>query len=367
MYKLSALTISKCLITAIHLLLFRFIKEIHGQEVQLDPNGMEVVSPCSSDLRAGLDFYIVRGIVNDTTGKLSNLIDFETNKTSTNKYQTICTISLTTCITPNPQHCYCAAQKGNIYEIVVNRSAFLSESNAVIRIKWESTSGVSVVSNELQVPKIYDLDSVTTSLTLNDAPATCPLAITRGSVIKFQCQNSPSPCYLTIAVNEDVVKGEHSATYTVTYDPMSYSTHNFTFSYSISGGPTQTTNCRVDIAKSSDPSLKFATWCIVLVVIFYIGIVVTVIIVIAILYFIKASKMLSNLFKIFVVFLVFAEILCIILIIVFALAKPSTNDPEPGSNILAQWKIMLIIYCVFQGALLIAAVVFAIIYRIRAA
>ncbi|CAL1531793.1 unnamed protein product [Lymnaea stagnalis] len=244
MYK-QFLTITGCLTTAIFLYFFR-CDGVQGQSVYLDPTSVRSVSTCSSGLRDGLDFYIFRGIVDATTAKMSNVVDFQVRLTYSNRFAFLCTVSLLTCVTPNPQPCYCAVQRGSVYEIVANRPADISYSNAMIRIYWESVSGASVFSNELKVPTIYDMNDVTTSLTLNDAPMACPATVSLGSVIKFQCQHAPSPCDVKIFVDgRQVVKGEHTATYTVSTNITIGMLYSFTFTYSVCGGSFNTTACFV--------------------------------------------------------------------------------------------------------------------------
>ncbi|CAL1531789.1 unnamed protein product [Lymnaea stagnalis] len=249
MYK-PTLTFTGYVATVIYLYIL-ICSRVQGQSVHLDPTSVGSISTCSSGLRDGLDSYSVRGSVNATTAKFSNLVDFYIRTASFKDFIYLCTASLVTCVTPNPQPCYCAVKTGNIYEILANRSAVLSDSNAAIRIQWDSSSGGSVVSNELQVPKIYDVNYVTTRLTINDVNMTCPAIVAHGSVIKFQCENSPSPCDIFIAVNHtEVANGEHNATYTVPTDLKLYSEHNFTFSYSVCGGAITSKTCPVTIDKN---------------------------------------------------------------------------------------------------------------------
>ncbi|CAL1531795.1 unnamed protein product [Lymnaea stagnalis] len=246
MYK-PTLTITGCVTTVIYLYIFS-CSTVQGQSVTLDQTSVGSVSTCSSGLRDGLDFYIFRGIVDATTAMFSNFIDFSIMTESSNSFQYLCTVSLFSCLTPNPQPCYCAVRKGDVYEIVANKTATLAYSRAMIRIQWHSSSGVRIVSNQLQLPTIYDVNAVTTSVTINDAYMSCPTTVTFGSVFKFQCLNAPSPCEVTISLNgKVVVKSEHIATYIVPTNLTLNSRHSFTFSYSVCGGHVKSTTCQITI------------------------------------------------------------------------------------------------------------------------
>ncbi|CAL1531788.1 unnamed protein product [Lymnaea stagnalis] len=251
MNKSIILPMRRCVANIIYSLLFSLCTELHAQTIILD-SSFGVGATCSRDLRAGIDFFIARGYVDATNGKFSNFVDFQIQTKDSNNFNDLCTASLITCVIPNPQPCYCAIRYGNIYQIVANRSAVLADSNAKIRVQWNSVDGTNVWSNVVQVPKVYDLNAVTTRLALNDAPMTCPTTVPPGSVIMFQCQKSPSPCTVSISLNDtEVAKSEHNATYTVSNDLTSRSTHNFTFSYSVCGAPANHTTCPVKIENGS--------------------------------------------------------------------------------------------------------------------
>ncbi|CAL1548005.1 unnamed protein product [Lymnaea stagnalis] len=401
MSKPPALTISRCMTTLVYLYMFSHTPDcVYGQSVYLDPTLEGAVSPCSSGLRDGLDFYIFKGIVNATGGKLSNLVDFQISLTSSNNFTYLCTASLVSCSTPNLQPCYCAENNSYIYQIVANRSAIISNSKAPIRIQWASTSGTNVTSNILYVPPIYAPNTARTTLTIESASWDCSNTVTLnyGQTIKFECSDSPSPCEVSIAVNNtELVKLEKIATYTVSKNLTSNTTYIFKFSYSVCGGVITQTTCPAIIAEEVTTTTTTSTsavtngtttlttgttvtvpttnsttaahvtvtppctlnckiWAIVLSVIYYLLILVIISTGIAILVLAITAVKKTTGFYVGIGLLVFAEVVDIILIIVFAQADPCTCDPEPGIA-LPLWQIMLIIFCIFNGLLIIAAVV----------
>ncbi|CAL1541118.1 unnamed protein product [Lymnaea stagnalis] len=367
----SATSMAALIATSGYLFVFLLIQGALSQSVWLHSWATQSISGCVRGLISEKDNYIVKATVNATAPVLSNLVDFQIMWTNETEFKSICTLDIITCAMPSSKLCYCASKVGTIYEVVLNRTVSAVESKAYIRLRWANTSGSNAVeSNVLRLPDIYDLNSVSSVLTIDGRNTACPVNVTHSSVFKFRCQNSPSPCRLTITLdNAKSMSGDDVITYNVPTNVLATTSHVLTFTYSVCGRPATSFECQISIdPSSSSPYCKES--CLALFVIFNIITIGAIGVGIATLCLLNKNSicLLKNIIdfmnkhKLLCISFGLLAILDIVLLIVGAAEYPYLSLEGPGTE-LNVWKVMLIIFCVANFALIFLAVMLVIIKR----
>ncbi|KAH9503026.1 hypothetical protein Btru_072650 [Bulinus truncatus] len=191
---------------------FVFIKDVSstGPIRLFETDAKKCISKCDSFLLDSVDRIVCFGEAN-FTGIDARLVSIERKRDT---FETLCYIDIKKCDISQP--CYCKPMGNDIYEIVVNDTAYIEDSEGSLQASIISRNGPVAFSEIQRLPKIlrHDLEIETYFLLVNGREVnneSCEIEISNGHVtldMRFVCiteqdnENTDNMCYLYVEYND---------------------------------------------------------------------------------------------------------------------------------------------------------------------
>ncbi|CAG5123984.1 unnamed protein product, partial [Candidula unifasciata] len=231
-------------------ILLEFVLTIAGtlcQKITLD--ALQKVSPCTTGLRAEIDWIFINGTVTNTDViELGRHSAVTIQVINTKGFESLppCIAYITThdCKYPNlTRLCYCTDKNlaTGMARFVANLEAWVVHSEGTARAVWEYNLTYRIYSeNNVTLWKMYDLQKAQLNLTVYGVmgnlsiPGSCNFSLTlnRSNHLRLCCFNTPTPCYPRISFGGDAVSSDSCVSYPTVPLPSDGVTRDLVLSFS---------------------------------------------------------------------------------------------------------------------------------------